>query len=142
MVIGLNILFCESSQSSMYINICFLTNFVITKSLPSLSNTEIPCKLFLAIVFNSYDWLKSFSTKNHLLKMEFKWIFVGFNWRILRVKMKTFLCKESVLHHNKRNCVPFTNYDHYLIEIAQAKFCLINLFVNRCHLRSILITTV
>ena len=48
---------------------CFLTNFPITKSLLSLSNTEI--LLFLAIVFNTYDWLKSLNThKKCPLKME------------------------------------------------------------------------
>ena len=34
---------------------------------------------------------------------------------ILCVKMKTFLCEESVLRHNKRNCFP-SYLDHYLNE--------------------------
>ena len=52
---------------------CFPNNFVITKSHPSLSNTEILCKLFLAIVCHSYDWWKSFNTEKHLSKMKNKY---------------------------------------------------------------------
>ena len=37
--------------------------------------------------------------------------FVGL--RILRVKMKTLLCEDSVLRHNKRNRFP-SYQDHYL----------------------------
>ena len=29
----------------------------------SLNKTDIPCKVFFAIVCNSYDWLKPFNTK-------------------------------------------------------------------------------
>ena len=35
----------------------------------SLNKTDIPCKVFLAIVCNSYDWLKPFNTKKIPLKM-------------------------------------------------------------------------
>ena len=97
---------------------CFPTNFVITKSRLSLSNTEILCKLFLAIVYHSYDWSKSFNTEKHLSKMKFKYIlFHNFTFFlglcILCVKMKTFLCEKSLLHHKKRNCFPCYQ-DHYL----------------------------
>ena len=65
----------------MYINPFFLSNFLITKSRLSLSNTEIACadhvnsEHFLAIVCNSCDWSKCFNTKIHPLKVEFKYIF-------------------------------------------------------------------
>ena len=41
----------------------------------------------------------------------------------LCVKMKTFLCEESVLRHNNRNCCP-SYLDHYLIglKITLVKF--------------------
>jgi len=61
----------------MNINPLFSNQLPYNKIPSSLSNTEIlgdeqfNCKLCLAIVFNSYDWLKSFNTKMHLLKMEF-----------------------------------------------------------------------
>ena len=53
----------------------FPTNFHKTKSCLSLNNTEILCgvlvkyycKLFLAIVCNSYDWSKSLNTKKNTL---------------------------------------------------------------------------
>ena len=45
--------------------LCFLTNFLITKSILSLRNTEILC---VAIVFNSDDWLKSFYRNKNPLK--------------------------------------------------------------------------
>ena len=50
---------------------CFLTNFLITKSILSRRNTEILC---VAIVFNSDDWLKSFNANKPPFKMEFKYI--------------------------------------------------------------------
>ena len=93
---------------------CFLTNFLITESILSLRNTEILC---VAIVFNSDDWLKSFNKNKHPLKMKLNtFYFVDCLFvvlRILCVKMKTFLCEESVLHHNKRNCAP-SYQGHYL----------------------------
>ena len=53
----------------------FPTNFHKTKSCLSLNNTEILCgvlvkyycKLFLAIVCNSYDWSKSLNTQKNTL---------------------------------------------------------------------------
>ena len=51
---------------------CFLTNFLITKSRLSLSNTEILCeenlKFLLTIICKSYDRSKSFNTKKHPFK--------------------------------------------------------------------------
>ena len=40
--------------------------------------------------------------------------------------MKTFLCEENVLRHNKRNCFP-SYLDHYLIGIIVAKETVTNL---------------
>ena len=55
----------------------------------------------------------------------------------LCVKMKTFLCEESVLRHNKRNCFP-SYLDHYLID-----FYLCNrpeeMFGRELNLRNILV---
>ena len=48
----------------------------------------------------------------------------------LCVKMKTFLCEESVLRHNKRNCFP-SYLDHYLnriIDITTGKYFSVALF--------------
>ena len=74
-------------------------------------------KLFIAIVSNSYDWSKSFNTKKHPFKIKFKYIFFVNCFSVgsctLCVKMKTFLCEESVLPHNKRKCFP-SYLDHYL----------------------------
>ena len=72
----------------------------------------------LAIVCNSCDWSKCFNIKIHPLKVEFKYIFfreLPFRrfMHSLR-KMKTFLCGESLLRHNKTNCFP-SYLDHYLI---------------------------
>ena len=70
------------------------------------------------LLCNSCDWSKCFNTKIPPLKVEFKYIsflnslFVDLC--TLCVKMKTFLCEESVLRHNNRNCFP-SYLDHYLI---------------------------
>ena len=98
----------------------FPTNFHITKSHLSLNNTEILrgvhvkyyCKLFLAIVCNSYDWSKSLNTKK---KTPFQ---NGVLYILLR-KQPFFkfmhslcenenicICGESTLTHNKRKCFP------------------------------------
>ena len=82
LLIGLNItfnkVFAKQQVIKAYFKIsCFL---LVTKSHQSLSNAEnlctehVNCKLFLAIVCNSYDWSKSFNTENHPLKMAFKYI--------------------------------------------------------------------
>ena len=48
-------------------------------------------------------------TQETPIKVEFKYILFcklpfGIGLCILYVKMKTFLCEESVMRHNKRNC--------------------------------------
>ena len=88
----------KSSQSSMYMNPLFSNQLPITKSLLSLSNTEI--LLFLAIVFNTYDWLKSLNThKKCPLKME---LFRGLPF----CKFTHSLCKIENIPMGGKRIVP------------------------------------
>ena len=48
-----------------------------------------------------------------------KLLFIGLC--ILCVKMKAFLCEESILRHNKRNCFPCF-LDHYLTAVIAESY--------------------
>lgn len=106
---------------------CFPTNFLITKSCLSPSYTENPTWGMWKIV--NVFWLLTLMIGRNLLTQKHTFqksnlktfysincLFVGLC--ILCVKMKTFLCEESVLHHNKINCFP-SYPDHYLIPRIQ-----------------------
>ena len=59
------------------------------------------CRLFLAFVWNSYDWWVFFTPKNQPLKMEFKYILFCKQplcsfMHSLCVKMKIFLCDCTI----------------------------------------------
>ena len=95
-----------------------LTNIHITKSRLSLNNTEILCgghvklSTFLGFFYNSYKWSKSIKT--HTQKNLSKWSLNTFyringlslGLCIVCVKMRTLICGESTLPHNKRNRFP------------------------------------
>ena len=93
--------------------LCVLDNFLISKSWLSLSNTETLCEehvnllTFLGYCLQVLWLVEILITHTHtqnVLKMEFEYIFYFGNGlfvaiSILCVKMKTFLCRESVLRH-------------------------------------------
>ena len=76
------------------------------------------------------DWSKSFNIKNTLSKWSLNTFYrvngLSVGLCILCVKMRTFLCGESTLPHNKRNCFP-PYPDHYLMQFS---ISLINPFTN------------
>ena len=99
--------------------LCFLDNFLISKSCLSLSNTETLCEehvnlltflgyclqvLWLVEILITHTHTHTHTHTQNVLKMEFEYIFYFGNGlfvaiSILCVKMKTFLCRESVLRH-------------------------------------------
>ena len=66
-------------------------------------------KLFSSFVCNSYDWLKSLNTRKCHFKVDYNTLYfincLSVVSYILCVKIKTFLFEESILPHNKRNCL-------------------------------------
>ena len=66
-------------------------------------------KLFSALVCNSYDWLNSLNMRKCPFKVDFNTLYfincLSVVSCILCVKIKTFLFEESILPHNKRNCL-------------------------------------
>ena len=114
-------------HKAAYISIpCFLTNFLVTKYLLSLSNTEILCEehlklqTFLGYCFQLLWLVEIFKHKKHPLKMEFKYILFH---RLHFCRFMHSLCKnenipiavyeESLLCNYKRNCLS-SYQDHYL----------------------------
>ena len=77
----------------------------------SLNNKEIlcgehvNCKLFLAILFNSCDWSKSFNTKNHPFKVEGKCIYFCFLRKRPLCRFMRSVCKnENTSMWGKHRC--------------------------------------
>ena len=74
MIMLLTAIFTKTSQSSMFINPEFFNHFSFNKSSSKSKKQRNPikatCKLFLAVVFNSWNWSKPFNTKKHSFKIE------------------------------------------------------------------------
>ena len=114
----------------------FPTNFHITKSHLSLNNTEILrgvhvkyyCKLFLAIVCNSYDWSKSLNTKKkHPFKMGSCTFYcvnsLSLSLCILCVKMRTFVyVGKAHWRITKENAFHFIYPHHYLLKEIKEEY--------------------
>ena len=96
-----NMLECKNGANFSIVCTYFWLAY-ITKSGLSLNNKEILCgELFLAIVFNSCDWSKTFNTKKHPFKVECKCILLhkqpSCRFMHSLCKNETFLCGESTI---------------------------------------------